>query len=261
MNTPDPRLGRVLLLGENYGEYGTVASMPVGSLATAAISVGADPDSPSGQWKHDPSVMNEDALCVMEAGSWAGYAVADAHYGPESSHMLLSRLHKIWAKIRPTDLDHLGQMIEFLRQGDPAHTDSETTLLVTVYDRVERRGFGISFGDSSFVIAGSGQPAQPINGRDNRYATTRSMSSLRHGSAFRFQAEPGDLLLTYTDGIDECNYRSPATSVQPHHVANIAARANGDTGKVVAELTSLALAGVDGNPGGEDNIALICANA
>ena len=261
MNTPDPRLGRLLLLGEDYGEYGAVGSTRVGTHAAAAISVGRVSDSPSQQWKFDARVMNEDSLCVMEAGSWAGYAVADAHYGPESSHMLVSRLHQIWSKVRPTGLDHLSQMVEFLRQGDPARTDSETTLLVVVYDRVERIGFGISFGDSSFVMVGPGHDARPLNGRDNRYVTARSRSSLRHGNAFRFAANPGDLMLTYTDGIDECHYRSAATSIQPHHVSDIGLRSGGDTLQVVTELSALALRGVDGNPGGEDNIALICANA
>ena len=261
MNTPDPRLGRLLLLGEDYGEYGAVGSTRVGTHAAAAISVGSSADSPSHQFTADHRVLNEDALCVMEAGSWAGYAVADAHYGPESSHMLIERLHQIWAKVRPTDLDHLSQMLEFLRQGDPAGTDSETTLLVTVYDRVERTGFGISFGDSSFVLVGPGHTARPINGRDSRYVTTRSRSSLRHGTAFRFAADPGDMLLSYTDGIDECNYRSPATSVQPHHVQTIVQAASGDTLVAANQLTATALRGVDGYPGGEDNIALICANA
>lgn len=261
MTTPDPRLGRLLLLGEDYGEYGAVGSTNVGTLAAAAISVGKVDDSPSQQFKFDHRVANEDSLCVMEAGSWAGYAVADAHYGPESSHMLISRLHQIWAKVRPTDIEHLAQMLEFLRQGDPASTESETTLLVVVYDRVERTGYGISFGDSSFVIVGPGREARPLNGRDNRYVTARSRSSLRHGAAFRFSANPGDMLLMYTDGVDECHYRSAATSVQPRHIEAIVNTTNGDTLAAANQVTALALRGVDGYPGGEDNIAIICANA
>lgn len=261
MNTPDPRLGRLVLLGENYGDYGSVGSTRVGSKAAAAISVGSSPDSPSHQFKADYRVLNEDALCVMEAGDWSGYAVADAHYGPESSHMLIGRLHEIWAKVRPTNLEHLSQMLEFLRQGDPASTESETTLLAVVYDRVERTGFGISFGDSSFALVGPGNDATPLNRRDNRYVNTRSRSSLRNGSAFKFSTNPGDMMLAYTDGIDECHYRSPATSVQPHHVMNVVQGADGDALAVANTLVAAALAGVDGHPGGEDNIALITANA
>ena len=261
MNDTDPRLGAMVLLGEDFDEYGTISSARVGSRAAVAISVGSDQNSPSAQFKHDPTVMNEDALCIIEGGTWAGYAVADAHYGPESSHMLISRLDKIWAKVQPNDLNHLGQMLDFLRQGDPARTDSETTLLVAVYDRVKRTGFGFSFGDSSFVVAGPGRTAQAVNEKDSRYVTTRVSSSMRGGNPFQFSAEEGDVLLAFTDGIDECHYRNPQTSVQPHHIADIAEAANGDSQQVVTELSTLALAGVDGNPGGQDNIAVICAQA
>lgn len=261
MNAPDPRLGRLMLLGEEYGTYGAVGVTRVGSQASAAISVGSASDSPSHQFKADANVPNEDALCVMEAGNWAAYAVADAHYGPESSHMLVARLHQMLNKIRPTDPDHLRQMVEFLKQGDPAYTDSETTLLIAIYDREKRSGFGVSFGDSSFVIVGPGRTAEPLNNRNGRYVTTRSASSLRHGSDFAFSANPGDLLLTFTDGIDECNYRKPMTSVRPHHIEKVATAAGGDTLEAANQLITLALSGVDGHPGGEDNIALICANA
>jgi len=261
MTTPDPRLGRLLLLGEDYSEYGAAGITPVGSLTAAGISVGANPHSPSHQFKADLNTPNEDALCVMEAGTWAAYAVADAHYGPEASHMLISRLHQILSKVRPTDPAHLGQMIEFLRQGEPAATESETTLLVGVYDRVHRSGFGISFGDSSFVVVGPGRTATAANQRDARFVTARSQASLRHGSPFVFDTNPGDMLLLFTDGVDECNYRSPATSVQPHHLARLVDLGNGDPLNTCNRIMAAALDGVDGNPGGEDNIALICATA
>ena len=261
MNAPDPRLGRLLLLGEDYGTYGAVGVTRVGSQAAAAISVGSSPDSPSLKFKADPNVLNEDALCVMEAGNWSAYCVADAHYGPESSHMLIQRLHQMLNKIRPTDPGHLSQMIEFLRQGDPAMTESETTLLVVIYDRQKRSGFGVSFGDSSFVIVGPGHTASARNAKDNRYVSTRGRSSLRGGAEFSFTANPGDMLLTFTDGIDECNYRSPATSIHAHHIEAAVQQSNGDTLDATNRIVAMALAGVDGNPGGEDNIAIIAANA
>lgn len=261
MNTPDPRLGRLMLLGEDYGEYGAAGITRVGALAAAGISVGSVTDSPSNRWKFDSRVLNEDALSVMEAGNWAAYAVADAHYGPESSHLIISRLHTLWGKVRPTDLEHLSQMLEFLRQGEPASTESETTLLAVVYDRQERTGFGISFGDSSFVLVGPGHTGEAINPRDVRFVTTRGRSSLRHGATFTFRANQGDMLLAFTDGIDECHYRHPETSLRPHHITQVVAEANNDPLATCNRLIAKALDGVDGNPGGEDNIALICASA
>ena len=256
-----PQLGRLLLLGREHGTWGAIASTEVGSLAAASVSVGATPNSPSAQFKYDPQVSNEDAGCVTSHLEWTGLAVADAHYGPEASHMFVERLHNIWRKIRPTDLDHLAQMIEFLRQGDAAITESETTLLVVIYERTSRTGFGISFGDSTFAIAGPNRSATAINARDDRFVSARRRSSLRHGSAFKFDAAPGELLLAFTDGVDGCHYRNPATSVQVSDIDRIAKRADYDPHKTVRTLTEVALAGVRGNPGGEDNIVALAAKA
>ncbi|MFT7473237.1 MAG: hypothetical protein ACI81L_000151 [Verrucomicrobiales bacterium] len=261
MNSPDPRLGRLLLLGKNYGAYGAIGSTNVGTDAAAGISVGSDLDSPSKQWKYDSTVDNEDSLCVIAAPDWIGMAVADAHYGPESSHMLLDRLHTIWAKVRPAGIEHLGQMIEFLRQGDPAQTDSETTLLAVVYDRSSRKGFGISFGDSTFTITGRNRIPVPLNEHDSRFVSAGRRNSLRDGSPFEFEARSGELLLAFTDGVDGCHYRQPETSVQPEHIQEIAVGANMDPLETVNEVITFALKGVDGNPGGQDNIAMIAARA
>lgn len=256
MTAPDPRLGRLLLLGENYGTYGAVAATRVGSKSAAAISVGSDENSPSRRWKYDDTVNNEDTLCLIDAGDWVGLAVADAHYGPESSHMLVSRLHDIWAKVRPTDLQHLEQMVEFLRTGDPAQTESETTLLISVFDREAGSGFGLSFGDSTFSIIGADRAPIPINHHDNRYVATAIPQSFRNSSLFRFEASPGEVLLAFTDGIDGCHYREPATSVRPQHIEAIGQAVDYDPLDLVTEVTELALRGVEGNPGGQDNIAI-----
>lgn len=251
----------LLLLGEDYGEYGSLCSVTVGSHAAAAITVGADPLSPSHEFKTDPQVKNEDALCVLDGDDWSGYAVADAHYGPESSHLLLSRLHRMWASDIPTDLEDLGQLIADLRHGEPATTRSESTLLVVVYRRTTRQGFGISFGDSSFTLLGPGRDGHPINRHDRRYVTTADKSKLLGGSPFRFAAQPGELLLLHTDGIDGCHYGHPATSVQPSHLLAIAEDAGHDRLRTLEGITRLALDGVAANPGGQDNIAAITATA
>ena len=261
MDSPTPELGRLLVLGRNHGEWGHVASTPVGSLAAAAISVGSDADSPSSQFKYDPNVSNEDAGCITSDLEWTGLAVADAHYGPESSHLLIERLHTMWSKVRPTGLDHLAQMIEFLRHGDPATTESETTFIAAVYDRPTRTGFGISFGDSTLAIAGPNRSAEPVNRRDDRFVNTVQLGSLRHGSAFKFSADPGDLLVMFTDGVDGCHYRNPRTSVQPSDIDNVMSEAGYKPHEGVQGLTQLALDGVRGNPGGQDNIVVLAATA
>ncbi|RZV43683.1 MAG: hypothetical protein EX269_12815, partial [Acidimicrobiales bacterium] len=218
----------LLLLGKDYPTYGVFDSFPVGERSAAAISVGSDVDSPSQRFKEDPLVPNEDALSVVDTDDWAGFAVADAHYGPESSHMLVERLHRIWLQIRPTDLQHFAQMFEFLRNGEPQLTRSETTLLAVAYDRASRTGFGLSIGDSSFVVVGQNQPPLTVNQRDMRFANADDRHSLARPRGFEFRAEPGDLLLTFTDGIDECHYRTPETSIQPADIAAVASGAGYD---------------------------------
>lgn len=261
MNSPQPEWGRLKVLGCEHGAWGSVASTWVGSHAAAAISVGSDRDSPSSQFKFDPEVNNEDAGCVISTPDWVGLAVADAHYGPESSHQLIERLHRAWANIRPTDPSHLSEMIELLRQGEPATTESETTLLAVSYDRESGTGFGVSFGDSSFVVAGPSRPAELVNPHDGRYVNTFSPGALRHGSVFQFDASPGDLLLAYTDGVDNCHYRNPQTSVQISDIDHLARDVGYVALQAAEQLTRLALRGVRGNPGGQDNIVVLAAHA
>ena len=78
----------------------------------------------------------------------------------------------------------------------------------------------------------------------------------RRASEFSFKARPGELVVVFTDGIDECHYRNPATSVRPAHIQALWMRSYGESETFCRELTQLALTGVEGNPGGEDNIAL-----
>lgn len=250
---------RLLLLGRDYCAYGAMTAVEVGGHTAAAMSVGSDPASPSHVYKADPDVPNEDALCVIETTAWSGLAVADAHFGSESSHLLIERLHNTWATVRPRDSDHLAEMVDSLRIGDRVTTESETTLLIVVFDRQTRTGFGLSFGDSSFAIVGSTTDPVAINPRNRTYLHPARRRGFLQGEHFAFEAAPGDVLLAYTDGIDECHYGSPNTSLQPHHMAAIAHEADYVPLAIATAATDAALRGVDGHPGGQDNIAIIAS--
>lgn len=252
----------LLLLGRDFGEYGSLELRRVGLHTAVALSVGSDRDSPSRIFKHDPSVMNEDVLSAVETPTHACFAVADAHYGPEASHFIGERLHAIWRRVRPMDLTHLSYMLEFLATGAPAVTESESTIVAVSYDRSTRAGFGLSIGDSSFMIVPR-DGSLPItrNRHDALFATTSDEQTLAVSDAFQFTAQSGDLLLTFTDGINECHYRSPETSIQPRHIAEVAAAADYDPFDTAERIARLALSGVDDNPGGQDNIALIVSRA
>lgn len=251
----------LLLLGRDHADYGEIRVVEVGSHTAAAISVGADPDSPSNQFKYDPTVRNEDALSVVELGDLSCFAVADAHYGPEASHMLVERLHQRWSSIRLSGPDHLAEVVLSLRDGAAPTTESETTLLAVVYDRSKRTGFGLSIGDSSFVVVSRTGDTRRINDRDMAFVSARDQRRLRRARPFEFVADVGDLLLAFTDGVDECHYRSPETSIQLSHMAETASLAAYEPVVTARLLAQLALDGVDDNPGGEDNIALVVSAA
>jgi serine/threonine protein phosphatase PrpC len=254
-------ISSVCLLGRDYSAYGDLSVVEVSEQSAAAISVGSDPLSPSNRFKADSKVPNEDALCVVESNEFSVYAVADAHYGPEASHTLIRRLHDLLAEELPQTVHDLSHLLDSLQDGPPPATSSETTLTVAVYNRESRSGFGISFGDSSFVISGPTGSARLVNPRNGRFVSTSPDQLPLEGAAFSFSADPGDVLVSYTDGIDECHYRSPTTSISLGHINDIAARSPGDPQAIVSELGRLALAGVNGHPGGQDNVALIASIA
>lgn len=250
-------LSSILLLGRDHCEYGSLSTTVLGPHSAAAISVGTDSASPSNRFKTDAAVPNEDALCLVEADGRAAFAVADAHYGPESSHSLVERFHDgLVISGIPSNPAELSHLLDSLQEGRHPQTESEATFLTVIYDRVKHTGFGISFGDSSLVIVGPQAPTDPINRRNGRFVSTSPDQLPLEGAAFRYSTKPGDMLLAYTDGIDECHYRSPQTSVNRHDIEAIVANHQSPI-DVVTELATLAMGGVRGNPGGQDNIALI----
>ncbi len=77
---------------------------------------------------------------------------------------------------------------------------------------------------------------------------------------FEFEAGPGNLLLAFTDGIDACHYRHPETSLGPRQFLEVLHEAGARPDAYVRRLTEWALSGCDGNPGGQDNLALVAVS-
>ena len=260
---------QALLLGEQHPRFDhfevvtqaggrSACTLCAGSAATPCKDLG---DSP-----------NEDALLVIDEGARTLLAVADAHYGPRASHELLERL-ALAADPLPTGPLALLELLPGLAdvpagpaqaaEDESSRDPSETTLLVALLDRADWSGFGVSMGDSTLLVLGLEEPPRTINRKDSAYAQACSPDSLdpRRARDFSFDMRPGELLLAFTDGVDECHYRSPQTSVQLHHMESLHIRTGGGPAALVRELTRLALAGVGGNPGGQDNIAVIATRA
>ena len=78
----------------------------------------------------------------------------------------------------------------------------------------------------------------------------------RRAEAFAFSPQQGDVILVYTDGVDECSYRDPDHSITPEVMERVLNETGSEPDAICDAIVRLALKGVDGSPGGQDNIAL-----
>lgn len=253
-------LRRAALYGRDHGVYGALHVEAVGERAAAAISAGATADAPSTAAKGDKANPNEDALVVLDDGRRVLVAVADSHFGHRASHTMIEHLARLTAV--PVDLDGLAATLDRSARW-PASVDdhSASTLCAAVFDRETGRGEGLNIGDSTVAVLDA-DGLRPANRHNSAYVHPgRHGKPSRMAAAFAFTAGPDALLLAYTDGVDECHYRRPETSVQAHHVRAVLTQTGPKPVAFARRLAELALAGVDGHPGGQDNIALIAVMA
>lgn len=248
---PPENSERLLMLGRDYQAYGQFDTGQLGR-AIATISVGADPESPSMAAKGRKAKPNEDGLLVLKEGPRYLLAVADGHFGNETSHALLGRLG---AKPFPATLEVLAETVHAIQQPSLA-VGAGSSFTAAVYDESNGKGFGVSTGDSTLatIIDESFlQHTEP----NSRFVYFNKPVWAQEWHQFRFQLPPGELLILYTDGINECHYRNPETSVTPDYIRTLWQETGKNPELFSKLLVQLALQGVGGNPGGQDNIALI----
>ncbi|MDA0935454.1 MAG: SpoIIE family protein phosphatase [Planctomycetota bacterium] len=259
--TADQR-STLLLLGTAEARYGAFTAVPDAPARThAALSVGSAPLSVSRLAKGRADIPNEDAVLAVDQGVRTLLAVADSHFGHLASHVLLERLRE-----RVDGMPDLpfapASLVELLAScvgGErPEDDESETTLTAAVIDRSAGRGLGVTFGDSSLFVVSLEEPPRRVSPRNRAYVSPFDAGSFApgRGALFEFPFRPGDLVVAFTDGVDECHYRNPETSIGARHLHGLFIRTCGETDLFVDALMRLALGGVDGSPGGEDNIAL-----
>ena len=251
----------ITLLGRDHSRYGHLHQASIGEVA-CAVSVGADPYSPSVQFKRDPDVPNEDALAAYDDGERAVLAVADAHFGPFASHALIERLPAALGDVSalrgPADL--IAALPALHRESDDPKEASESTLAIAVLDRAAGRCFGITAGDSSVVYVDA-TGARPLSEKRPEFISPAWPGTLGPHlvSSFESPWRPGDRVLAFTDGVDECHYRHPETSVGLADVASLYQQSGRQLKIFARRLGMRALNGVGESPGGQDNIALLIA--
>ncbi|GMU52092.1 MAG: hypothetical protein AMXMBFR33_12380 [Candidatus Xenobia bacterium] len=235
-----------------YGEFSLVE--PVEGVA-CALSVGSDPDAPSLAFKGDRAQPNEDGLLVGWEESRILLAVADGHRGQASSHLILARVAD-WPRV-PANRGELALLSTGLTE-PPWPGRSGTSLLLAVFDPRSGEGFGLAWGDSSLCLVGPAGARFLTRGND-KFLRGDAPCEPTWGEALSFQVSPDELLLAFTDGVNECHYQSPLTSVGADDLVN-ALRSGPSPAAVCREVTQSALRGVRGFPGGQDNLALIVAS-
>ena len=240
------------MIGRDYPDLGVYSQQALDGVQ-GCISAGSDPDSPSFAYKGDKGLCpNEDGLVILKDGDLWLLAVADGHLGHYSSHALLdglSQLTKVPARLGPLSLVlSSGEWID--------DTAGGTTLLVACCDRSTGAVFGLSFGDSSLVTLGP-SGAQVRNQPNESYLRGGGPIEVEDGRPFQFQLSPGEIMLLYTDGVNECCYRDPFRSIKLQHLDSMYTEHEQDPARLTGALMELALAGVDGNPGGQDNIVIV----
>jgi hypothetical protein len=242
---------RLAMIGRDYPDLGSVSLQSL-DKSIGCISAGSDTNSPSFAYKGHKDCPNEDGLVILKDGDNWLLAVTDGHLGHESSHALLdglARLAKIPARLGPLSLAlSAGDWLEDSAGG--------TTLLVACCNGASGNVFGLSFGDSSLITLGPGG-AKVKNQLNETYLRGGEPISVEDGSPFQFQLKAGETLLLYTDGVNECCYRDPFRSVKLGHLEELYLQHREKPADFTRALMDLALAGVDGNPGGQDNIVII----
>ena len=229
-----------------------VATCADGASA-AAISVGADPDTPSLASKGDPEACpNEDAVLVRDDGRQVVLAVTDAHYGAESGHRVLELLGEALEQgVAVREVEALLRCIRTLRYApgeNPRQPASETTLLVAALDRETGAGSLVSFGDSSLTWVGA-EGETRMNVKTPRFVTLARPDGLRPGwgHVSDFRVAQGGLLLAFTDGVDECHYGAPRTSIRGRHRVELFLEMGAEPQAYAQRLPDLALrASTDG---------------
>lgn len=249
-----------LLLGQDYITYGNIGVCELDEKTACAISVGSDKLSPSLANKGNKLFPNEDAVLMLRKNNWLLLAVADAHYGHWASHVIMaglihtfSRNNQVFNKPR-TLYDLLYTIPESYMEPDQK---SASTALIICINTNNGKGVGLSYGDSSAMLINH-QEAVRINHKNINFVSVNTPESYgpQFADEFDFVMRPNETLLLFTDGVDECNYCSPSTSVNESHILEQYHLQPKTVCQYLINLTDLALKGVNGNPGGQDNIAI-----
>lgn len=258
------------LFGEDHSDPSAYAMGAVGlpstgrPLTSCSISVG---DVSVLSRKGDTTVPNEDCLYAYDDGRYAVHIIADGHHGFEASHDFVEALAGVYddrgPTLDPTEALELIYKAALVKTGpDSVVPASRSTLLIARLDRREGRLQGVNIGDSALFIGSVETGVQRAIEPNTFYSAPWESELLDYSSpshSFSIETTSGEWILSCSDGVTECHYGNPETSIHPSDIESIMIRACGSPDAFVESLASLSLMGVRGNPGGQDNVAIIAS--
>lgn len=247
-----------LLLGRDHTRWNGFDLITTGHGRTAAAtSVGGAYVRRSKQGAEFP---NEDCAVVVEQDARTLLAVLDGHTGWRASHVAAAILGE---RAPPATLEDLLQAVQggAFSADEPSGDCSATTMILAVLDRDAGRAFGLSFGDSSAVRIH--ERAEPLADKLDDYLVPWGRMELADDElrSFSTTMRPGDDLVLFSDGVDECHRHHPETSVTVADLAAVRSEMGATPASFCAGIVQLALAGVRGHPGGEDNVTVVVSRA
>lgn len=188
-----PTGGQVLLRGRDHPHLGACVVAEVDMNLAAAMSAGSTPKKR--RWTSDP---NEDAAAVLEGNGAAALAVADAHFGHESSERVIEYVLDALGDEPPDASLSDAQLVNlFFHAGvavqrettraDSRHPDTRTTLALALISSEAVQWAAL--GDSCVVVVGTDggtrvdTPSSAFLG--NRFTHADIAASLTRGRAAR----------------------------------------------------------------------------
>lgn len=250
-----------MLLGQDHLAADQYAMCSVGTQRSTVCSIslgGVDSVSRKG----GTQVPNEDGLFAADFGDRAFHAVADGHKGHNASHWLIRRVHRLvtGAKSVNEPLRHFGWLA--IEETEADSDPSRTTASLCSIDRTRGIIEGWSVGDSAVFLLSVERGVTQLNQPQATYIFPLAGPDINASQVSRFEHDvrPGEVVLTCTDGVFECNYGSPATSITPAELEALFIRYSSNVDAFVEAVTRDALMGVRGNPGGQDNIAIVATH-
>lgn len=244
-----PRLSQVLLSGQEHVHLGAVAWEGLDGVHVG-LSAG---QSPAAEAAAQKLYANEEAVALLGDGQRVLVALCDGHQG-SAGHVLAREILSRAQGELPNSLSQLSRLL--LEPFAGCEPGSGTTLLLVCIELASGRVFGLSFGDSSALVLTS-RGCTVLNRHSDNYLHPHQPTRFELASTFSYLLGPGEGLLLYSDGLNECCYGQPSRSLQLRHLWECFWNADQQAQGWASAVAAQALAGVDGHPGGQDNLSLV----